>query len=71
MVQYALPSPLGVFGGDGVTLVIGRTAGLLVSPAGAVLAHAAALKALADQFYVSDHRVMDANQRPTSVSGDR
>ena len=45
--EYALPSPLSIFGVDGVT--IGRTVGLLGVLGGAMLTRAA-LKALADQY---------------------
>ena len=74
MAEYALPSPPDVFGIDGV--IAGRTAGLLMFFAGAMLARAA-LKALGDQFHVigvSDPIFVwttDTNQRLTFVPGGR
>ena len=74
MTEYALPSPPDFFGVDGITA--GRTAGLLMFFAGAILARAA-VKALGDQFYVigvSDPIftwITDATQRLTLVPDDR
>jgi len=74
MTEYALPSPPDFFGVDGITA--GRTAGLLMFFAGAILARAA-MKALGDQFHVigvSDPIftwIADATQRLTFVPDDR